>query len=226
MKLLNLLKKFKNKYNLSNKGERVDIIYKEKIDFEGLDIYQKSHFKRYQFAKKNISKGDFCGDMACGTGYGTAILSKKAELAIGVDIDKKTINSIKRRYRKIRNLEFSCSNLLDINYKSKFDVIISFETIEHLHEKDIPILFNKFNQALKINGIIIFSVPYEQKESEEAIKLGFHLTFNIDENKILRWLSTSGFEKKDFLYQNYITHDIVHNINNKDFIICIAKKIK
>jgi hypothetical protein len=56
------------------------------------------------------------------------------------------------------------------------------------------------------------------------LTLGFHLTFDIDEKKINNWLTHAGFLSQEFLYQNYITHDIVPDLDKKDFIICIARK--
>ena len=41
-----------------------------------------------------------------------------------------------------------------------------------------------------------------QEKSEDALKLGFHLTFYIDEQKITEWLSKAGFRVETIKYQN------------------------
>lgn len=212
--------------NLDGKGERVDISLKDGLDFSKLDMYQKSHYRRYEFSKNYISNGDVCGDFACGTGYGTAMIAQKAHKAIGADINKRVINKIKERYEKNKNIEFININLLDMLYTSFFDKIISFETIEHLAEQDIPRLFNLFNRALKPGGKIIFSVPYVQEKDANATKMGFHLTFYIDEEKIKQWLGTTNFKIECFKYQNYKTHIIQDELQQKDFIISVAQKIR
>ena len=63
-----------------------------------------------------------------------------------------------------------------------------------------------------------------QEQSEVAVKMGFHLTFYIDEEKIEKWLKSAGFSVETINYQNYATHDITADLEQKDFIICIAKK--
>ena len=83
-------------------GERVDIIYSDEIEFETLDIYQKSHYRRYEFAVDYIKDGLICGDFACGTGYGTVMLAVKAQKVIGADINKEVIAAIRKRYTKIK----------------------------------------------------------------------------------------------------------------------------
>ena len=80
--------------SLENKGERVELIYTENIDFEKLDIYQKSHYRRYEFAKTHIIENGLSGDFACGTGYGSAMIAENSKLVIGADIDEKVINKI------------------------------------------------------------------------------------------------------------------------------------
>lgn len=215
---------FERNNPLGFKGERVDFIYDENFDYSKLDMYQKNHFRRYEFALNNISNEEICGDFACGSGYGSVILSKIASKIIGVDLNEKVISEIKKRYRDNNKVEFINQNLLDLDYLNYFSSIISFETIEHFTENNIQILFNIFSKALKKNGKIIFSTPYLQQKTKEAIAMGHHLTFNIDESKIETWLIGTGFANISFKYQNYISHSIEDTLEPKDFIICIANK--
>ena len=68
-----------------------------------MDIYQKNHLRRYEFAKDIINFGDICGDFACGTGYGSVLISDKAKEIIGADLDKIVVDTIKKRYENINN---------------------------------------------------------------------------------------------------------------------------
>lgn len=215
-----------NKSNpLGGDGERVDIQLQKAFNFEKLDIYQKNHFRRYEFAKSIIANGDICGDFACGTGYGSVLISDKANKVIGADIDLKVINAIKERYKEKNNVTFFNENLLNLNYVNTFDTVISFETIEHFAEEDIKNLLEIFSKSLKKNGKLIFSTPYNQEKSEAAMKLGFHLTFYINEDKIKNWLNAAGLKIETIKYQNYQTHLIEEISDNKEFIICVARKI-
>lgn len=226
--LVKFIKKHLIKYNiiktLSDKGERVDISYKKNINENDLDIYQKSHLRRYLFARQHIRQGGITGDFACGTGYGSLILSEHSARVTGIDINKKTIDAIKKRYASSNKVEFLNKNLLSIEYENIFDSIVSFETLEHIAEEQLPLYFNKIAKALKLNGVFIFSTPYMQEKSENALKYGFHLTFYIDETKIDGWLKNAGLKTEEFYYQDYKTHVIVKEKNNPDFVIGIARK--
>jgi len=223
-KISHILKRLRDRFSLSDRGERVDKNYNKVENINKFDIYQKNHYARYEYAKKLLNIDDIVGDFACGTGYGTSVLSERASKVVGVDIDERVIKTISKRYRGNKKIEFLASNILDINYKDYFDKIISFETIERLEEMDIVRVFQTFFRALKPNGKIIFSVPYMQEKSDIAIKMGFHKTFYIDEEKIKEWLNKAGFKSFSFMYQNYKTHEILEQLDEKDFIICIAHK--
>lgn len=205
-------------------GERVDFIYDASFDYTRLDMYQKNHYRRYEFAANIISDGEICGDFACGSGYGSVMLSKKATRVVGADLNKKVISKIKRRYKGNTRVEFINNNLLDLQYNDLFSTVVSFETIEHFYESEIYNLLQIFHKSLKAGGIMILSVPYMQEDSEAARNLGFHKTFGIDEERVKLWLNKTGFEKPSFFYQNYVDHVINEIKTNADFLICIAKK--
>lgn len=222
------LKKTYNDFDKSNPlgggGERVDIIYHNDIKFETLDIYQKSHYRRYEYALNLIASGSQCGDFACGTGYGSVMIAQKAKKVIAADIDSKVIRAVKKRYKEKNNIDFQNKNLLKLDLLNTLDTIISFETIEHFSEKDIIKLLNIYNKALIKGGKLIFSVPYKQEKTESATKMGFHLTFRIDEERISQWLSQTGFALTGLKYQDYDTHTLFDELDKKDFIICVAQK--
>lgn len=214
-----------NKSNpLGGNGERVDIQINDSLNFESLDVYQKNHYRRYQFAKEFIKEGDVCGDFACGTGYGSVMLADKAARVMGADINGEVIKKIKLRYKALNNVEFIEKNILELDLNAEFDNVISFETLEHFEEDNIRKLLAIFNKAIKKGGQLIFSTPYMQEKSEEAMKMGFHFTFYINEEKIRDWCVNAGFTAEEIKYQNYETHTIESQLENKDFIICRARK--
>lgn len=207
--------------NLENNGERMDIDFYN-MDYNLFDIYQKSHYKRYEFAVTQLNENDVVGDMACGSGYGTLMLSKKCKKINGYDIDYITIEEIKKRYEKENNVNFEVKNLLNIEDINIYDKIISFETIEHFTPEEINDLIKKFYNALKIGGKLIFSTPYNQEKSPASMR--YHKTFYIVEETIKNILNEM-FEIENFYYQDYNTHNLKNDTGIKHFIICIAKKI-
>lgn len=217
---------FVKKRPLESNGERIEIdISKNKINYDKLDLYQKSHFKRYEFALTALTPAGITGDFACGSGYGSVMLSQKSTKVIGMDLNKHVVEQITKRYGKVENVEFVQGNLLNLSYSCMFDNIVSFETVEHLKEDYIPDLFKVFSRALKPGGRLVFSTPYMQAKSQEAVSMGFHLTFDIDENTIKGWLTANGLQAEIIKYQNYETHLIEDNLPKKDFIICVSKKL-
>ncbi len=210
-------------HHLTENGERVYLDLEKKIPFKHFDMYQKSHFKRYKFAA-SLLRSQCIGDFACGTGYGTVMLAQNNKKVIGVDIKDNVVREINRKYTHISNVNFINKNLLELDYKNYFDTIVSFETIEHLGEDDILIVLRKFSDALKTDGMLIFSVPYLQEKSPQAIKMGFHKTFEIDELRIHKWFKSIPITINKFFYQNYKSHHVRKHLRKKDFIICVGKK--
>lgn len=206
--------------NLENNGERMDIDFYN-MNYERFDMYQKSHYRRYEMACNLVDPNDIVGDMACGSGYGTIMLSKKCNKVHGYDIDSLTINEIKKRYINETSVAFTETNLLNLNIDGVFDKVISFETIEHFTLEELKILIPLIHKSLKNDGMLIFSTPYNQEENQYSRV--FHKTFQITENKIPEILNNYFLIEK-FLYQDYISHTVVEDIVKKDFIICIAKK--
>lgn len=207
--------------NLENNGERMDIDYYN-MNYDNFDIYQKSHYKRYELAKTLVEKDFIVGDMACGSGYGSLMISEKCKEVHGVDIDTITINEINKRYKKENKVTFYSINLLDIDFENKFDLITSFETVEHFEEGDIDKLMSNFHKALKPNGTLLFSTPYNQEQS--SISMRWHKTFYITEDKVNN-LINKYFKIEKIWYQDYNTHNPNEEGFIKHFIICKATKI-
>jgi len=115
------------------------------------------HLHRYNFASQFVHSKTVL-DLACGEGYGSALLSESASKVVGVDIDKKTILHAKKSYKKT-NLEFKIGSITEIPIlgNEKFDVIVCFEAIEHI--EDHKKLLLEVKRLLKTNGLFIVSTP-------------------------------------------------------------------
>lgn len=209
---------------LDGGGERVDIdVSRGTPPYESLDVYEKSHWRRYEFAMQHMVVGGATGDFACGTGYGTAMLARRSSVALGADSNRRVIREIARRYSDVPNLRFLRTDLLGLDYRNAFDTIVSFETIEHFHEDEIPDLLSRFGRALKPGGILILSTPFMQSRSPEALAMGFHRTFMINEIRLKRWLEDADLEVRFFGYQSYERHTVVDEPpSDCDFLIAVA----
>lgn len=211
--------------DFTDDGERVDIDLSPKArrrDFESFDIYEKSHFKRYEFALSLLPPDALVGDFACGTAYGTVMLSGRARHAYGCDLNSRVIKMMKKRYREVPNVTLLQGDILKLSGLPTLDFISSFETIEHFDEELVLPLYGKFNELLRPGGTLIFSTPYMQPKTPDSMK--HHRTFWIDEPKLQEWTRQAGFKVLNFYYQNYESHDVSEALDNKEMIVCICRK--
>ncbi len=115
------------------------------------------HLERYQFAKQNLVPGTLL-DLACGVGYGTALLYDDPQItsAVGVDISAAAVEYANRRYSR-EGVSYVCSEALKYLPSEQFDNIVSLETIEHVD--DPKGLFSHLVSLLAPGGRFIASVP-------------------------------------------------------------------
>ena len=134
----------------------------ERMDANRKDIFNPSradfHKDRYQFACAYVAD-KIVLDIACGTGYGSQMLKNEGHAAIvyGMDIDYGAINYANRTYSAPR-LNFLEGSITDIPFRDKlFDVVVSFETIEHVENETAQLA--EILRILKPGGMYIVSTP-------------------------------------------------------------------
>jgi ubiquinone/menaquinone biosynthesis C-methylase UbiE len=96
-------------------------------------------------------------DLGCNNGYGSYKLSQHGHEVIGVDVSADALADAKRRF-SAPNLEFRQVSGQELPFESgSFDLITSFQVIEHIVEMD-PYL-NEIRRVLKPGGIVAFTTP-------------------------------------------------------------------
>ena len=117
------------------------------------------HWHRYLYSTL-FCKDKIVLDAACGEGYGSYLLSEYSKKVVAIDIDHDVIKFASRKYMN-NNLEFIVGNVNNIPIKGKniFDLIVSFETIEHINEKNQITLLTEVKRLLKPGGVLIISTP-------------------------------------------------------------------
>ncbi|MCX6792745.1 MAG: class I SAM-dependent methyltransferase [Candidatus Falkowbacteria bacterium] len=120
-------------------------------------ILYDEHIIRYQFVAP-LTAGKQVLDIACGSGYGAAFLANNgAKSVLGMDIDEAAIAEDKKNYSQ-ENLEFRVGDATKIDLTTEsFDVVTSFETIEHLPE--IEAYLAEIKRAVKHDGLVFISTP-------------------------------------------------------------------
>lgn len=116
------------------------------------------HIQRYVFARKFVEKKVVL-DIACGEGYGSFLLAENAKRVEGVDNSNVAINEAVLKYKK-ENLSFSEGDATWLGFDDAvFDVVISFETIEHLSVNDQRKFLVELRRVLKPGGLLVISTP-------------------------------------------------------------------
>jgi SAM-dependent methyltransferase len=126
------------------------------IPGKGSKTTEEEHFERYKFAA-TYAAGKRVLDIACGVGYGSKILAEAGALSVlGCDILQDNIAYAMHNY-KGNNIDFKVKDATKPILEGKFDLIVSFETIEHVDDFSSA-LINLYD-ALKAAGELIISSP-------------------------------------------------------------------
>lgn len=118
------------------------------------------HLKRYRFAYP-YCEGKRVLDVACGVGYGSHYLAETARDVAGVEIDPESVAYAKNNYA-LPNVTFHEMDAARLQFNDhSFDVVCSFETIEHL--SDIDAYLREIARVMKPDGLYIVSTPQVKK---------------------------------------------------------------
>jgi len=136
------------------------------------------HLERYRFAARYV-EGAEVADIACGTGYGTELLCAegKAVRAVGVDVDAEAVEYAAAVHGHAA-ARYVCASADRTGLtEESFDVIVSFETIEHVAD-DVPLL-DEFSRLLRPGGTLVCSTPNEWplELAEHHVRVYDHASF-------------------------------------------------
>ena len=124
------------------------------------------HYQRYNTALPLV-KDKVVLDIASGAGYGTHFLSQSAREVYGVEIDQKAVDYSSEHYAK-SNLHYLQGSVDHIPLEDhSVDVVISFETIEHVSAELQIRMMEEIRRVLKDDGILFISSPEKHYYSEE-----------------------------------------------------------
>jgi SAM-dependent methyltransferase len=123
------------------------------------------HWHRYAWAAELVEGRDVL-DAACGEGYGSRLLAARARTVTGLDLGEDAVAHARERYRS-DNLHFDAGDATKLPYADdSFDVVVSFETLEHLAEQET--LLREFRRVLRPRGFLVLSSPDRKTYSDET----------------------------------------------------------
>jgi GT2 family glycosyltransferase/ubiquinone/menaquinone biosynthesis C-methylase UbiE len=171
------------------------------------------HLHRYAWCRRLVV-GKKVLDIACGEGYGSAMLARDALSVIGMDISTEAVEHAAREYSNIERLEFREGNAAAIPLPShSVDVVVSFETIEH-HDKHQEMV-DEIWRVLRPGGVLVISSPNRPVYSEKA---GHHNEFHVKELdfKEFHELLRGRFSQIKYFGQRISTGSVIASINGAE----------
>jgi 2-polyprenyl-3-methyl-5-hydroxy-6-metoxy-1,4-benzoquinol methylase len=135
--------------------ERADFLDRSQAGFFG------DHAARYEYAAHYVRDKRVI-DAACGTGYGTGRLRLAgARECLGIDVDAETIARVQVQYRD-QGVQYMGGDCESFDFAAhRPDVVVSFETIEHLQKPEL--FLDGVRRGLAHAGMLIVSCPNDEE---------------------------------------------------------------
>jgi ubiquinone/menaquinone biosynthesis C-methylase UbiE len=145
-------------------------------DLQHGEIVHAEHLVRYRLAAQ-LASGRRVLDVACGEGYGTALLAAAgARSATGLDVDEVTVSHARSRHP---GPTFIVADVQELPFEdASFDLVVCFETIEHVDDADRVLA--ELKRVLAQDGLLLVSTPNKHQylvENEFHRREFFHEEF-------------------------------------------------
>jgi len=169
------------------------------------EIYYE-HWHRYCVAAR-FAAGKRVLDAACGEGYGSALLGRVAAEVIGVDISAEVVAHATARYAREGRVRFEQGSVARLGLPDgSIDLVVSFETIEHLLEQEE--MLSEFRRVLAPTGLLIISSPNKPAYSDERDYSNEFHAHELDRVELAALLERF-FPRQAWLGQRLMFHSLV-----------------
>ena len=187
-------------WNPSGKFKPLHLFNPVRIEF----IKEKliSHFKLNANISKPLKKLKIL-DIGCGGGLLSEPLNKLGASVTGIDPSKINIKVAKLHSKEMKlNIKYIHCSPENLNLKSKFDVILNMEVVEHV--SNINLFIQKCSKLIKKNGIMFVATINKNLKSYVFAILGAEY--------VLRWIQIGTPDWNKFLTPQDL--EIITNKNN------------
>ncbi|HEY7724263.1 MAG TPA: class I SAM-dependent methyltransferase [Anaeromyxobacteraceae bacterium] len=121
------------------------------------ELFYLEHMARYRWAEA-FARGRMVLDVACGTGYGSRLLAEAgARFVASVDVSPEALTAARQRFGHERAAPVRADAVRLPFGDASFDLVVSFETIEHLPEPER--LVAEMRRVLRREGLVVVSSP-------------------------------------------------------------------
>jgi SAM-dependent methyltransferase len=124
-------------------------------DVPAENYWYRRHLAVYEWIGARVI-GKRVLDMACGEGYGSAVLARGAETVLGVDANPDAFEHARLRYAR-QNLRFERGMVENHGLPGAYDAVVFLQTIEHVH--DPLAVLRHFRSLLAPGGSVYVSTP-------------------------------------------------------------------
>lgn len=142
------------------------------------DPFFLEHVSRYYHALRYVKQSDVVLDVACGKGYGAAILARRARRVLGIDLNAQSLEIARAAYcADSGRLEFRSWDVTQCgSLGERFDVIVAFEIIEHIQPEATEPFLRGLHAALQPGGVLLISTPnHDVVEKSGSMVPAFHI---------------------------------------------------
>lgn len=121
----------------------------------------------YSSFENYLDKNATILDAGCGSGRDSKYFLSQGYNVLAIDASKEMVKCAS----DLTGIKVEQQLFQDISYHSEFDGIWSCASLLHVPKKDIHTVFNKFIQALKLDGIWYMSFKYGEYERTKGNRL-------------------------------------------------------
>ena len=134
------------------------------------------HLAAYTFTRQ-FARGKRVLEIGFGEGFGANYLAEEAGEVVGVDLAPGNIPRAQAKYRR-PNLRFFRMEGTKLDFPDgSFDVVGSFQVIEHIPEPQLPTYLAEIRRVLRENGVAVIStlnLDHNMKPGTTYQKLCYH----------------------------------------------------
>jgi SAM-dependent methyltransferase len=124
-------------------------------DVPAENYWYRRHLAVYEWIAARVAGGTVL-DMACGEGYGSAVLAGSAASIVGVDGNPEAHEHARLRYTR-PGLSFEWGAVETFGEPGSFDAVVFLQTIEHV--ADPAAVLSHFARILRPGGVAYVSTP-------------------------------------------------------------------
>ena len=124
-------------------------------DVPAENYWYRRHLAVYEWIAARVA-GAVVLDMACGEGYGSAVLARSATSVVGVDGNPEAHEHARLKYTR-PGLSFEWGAVETFGEPDAFDAVVFLQTIEHV--PDPAAVLRHFGRILRPGGTVYVSTP-------------------------------------------------------------------